>query len=305
MEELLNMVKKKEDDTANSATEGLMQNSEAHMMVVQSNEFVQSTSVGMMAQNQLKCLYFLISCVTQADSLLYPVRLSYKTICGILGIDYKKGGTKKYLTTMLLNMHSQSFYTRDEDGKMNVVPCFSYYQIDEEAGMATFLLNEYLNSSLLGLSKNFVQYQLASLLRLDSAYSIKLYNLLRSYAYRGKATLSILEIRRNLNLYNSEEKTNLYESGNDFIRKVLIPSIQEINVKTDITVKYTAKRARTDARKISSIAFDIATKERVEMSEPIFTYNILLSFANEQCNGLDVRIVDLVSEDYPQSYRMA
>ena len=139
-----------------------------------------------MKMNQLKILYFLMSCIEREDELFFPIEVDYKTLLAIINYDSNKGGKKAYLTDLLEDMAQKSYYIYNKE-RITVFPWFGCIQIDRdiENGKALFKFNEDLSKYLLQQTRNFTQYQFGFVSTLSSSYAIKLYNLLRSFAYVG------------------------------------------------------------------------------------------------------------------------
>jgi len=75
---------------------------------------------------------------------------------------------------------------------------------------------------------------------LNSGYSVKLYQVFKSYAFKGEFELEIDELRKNLGFYHSGS----YSQWKAFNAKVLKPAVEEINKQKnyDIEVDYTKER---------------------------------------------------------------
>ena len=85
------------------------QGSKKQAVVVQGNELIVETS-NSMKMNQLKILYFLMSCIEREDELFFPIEVDYKTLLAIINYDSNKGGKKAYLTDLLEDMAQKSYY---------------------------------------------------------------------------------------------------------------------------------------------------------------------------------------------------
>ena len=149
--------------------------SKKQAVVVQGNELIVETS-NSMKMNQLKILYFLMSCIEREDELFFPIEVDYKTLLAIINYDSNKGGKKAYLTDLLEDMAQKSYYIYNKE-RITVFPWFGCIQIDRdiENGKALFKFNEDLSKYLLQQTRNFTQYQFGFVSTLSSSYAIKLY----------------------------------------------------------------------------------------------------------------------------------
>ena len=112
-------------------------------------------------------------------------------------------------------------------------------------------MDEDLHQYLLGLSSNFTQYYLLSVLPMKSQYSSRIYELLKSYAWKGCHTFDINELKRRLMCEN-------YTRFPDFRRYVLDISVREINDFTDIEISWEPIKI---GKRISLIKFNIKPRD--------------------------------------------
>ncbi|WP_051076752.1 replication initiation protein, partial [Thioalkalivibrio sp. ALgr3] len=99
---------------------------------------------------------------------------------------------------------------------------------------------------LQNLSGHFLRYDLQYVARMGSPYSVRLYELLASYRQWSEVTVALDDLRRMLRL---EDK---YPVWKDFRRRIIEPSVKEINAMSDMRVTYEPIR---DGRCIASVAF--------------------------------------------------
>ena len=93
-------------------------------------------------------------------------------------------------------------------------------------------------------------------LGMKSAYSVRIYELLKSYAYQKSKTFGLDELKRLLMVDGIES----YNRFPDFRRKVLEIAVKEINKLTDLNVSYEAIKK---GRKVDKLKFRIETKESI------------------------------------------
>lgn len=102
------------------------------------------------------------------------------------------------------------------------------------------------------LSRRFTKYALSDIAQMNSAYAIRLYELLMQWREIGKREVSIDWLRERLDL------TEKYPATKDLKRWVLDPSIEQINTHTPIKLKY---EQRKTGRKITHITFTFTQKK--------------------------------------------
>lgn len=98
---------------------------------------------------------------------------------------------------------------------------------------------------------NFTQYMLSEVSKMQGAYSVRVYELLVQYKTVGERLVSIEDFRFMLDLGTR------YKQFNDLLKRVIEPSVEEINEQTDL--KVIAEPQKT-GRKFTHIKFTIKQK---------------------------------------------
>ncbi len=110
------------------------------------------------------------------------------------------------------------------------------------------------------LEEHFTSYQAKQVAHLTSKYATRLYELLISWREVGKVPqIEIGEFRNRLGLLDDE-----YTAMHNFKKRVLEPSIQQINEHTDITVTYEQHKK---GRVISGFSFKLKQKQQAKKVE--------------------------------------
>ena len=105
------------------------------------------------------------------------------------------------------------------------------------------------------LEEHFTKYEAKQVAHLTSKYATRLYELLIAWREVGKVPqLELSEFRNRLGLVDSE-----YTAMSDFKKRVLGPSIKQINEHTDITVTYEQHKK---GRIISGFSFKFKQKQQ-------------------------------------------
>jgi plasmid replication initiation protein len=108
------------------------------------------------------------------------------------------------------------------------------------------------------LEEHFTKYEAKQVAHLTSKYATRLYELLIAWREVGKVPqLELSEFRKRLGLLDNE-----YTAMSDFKKRVLEPSIKQINEHTDITVTYEQHKK---GRIISGFSFKFKQKKQPQI----------------------------------------
>ncbi len=262
--------------------------------VVQGNKLITSTS-NAMKTNQLKILYFLISCIQREDELFFPIEVDYRTLLSVIDYDANKGGKKAYLTELLEDMANKSYYVYTKE-RITVYPWFGVIQIDRDldAGRVVFKFNEDLSKYLLQQTRNFTKYQYGFICAMNSTHAIKLYNLLRSFEFCGSAEFTLVKIRQTMNFLNPKSGDDKYKDYKSLSKYVLAEATRRINENTDICVQYEPIKSTADRRKVVGVRFHI---KRNPNAVPASVPRITATLIEDEGFDRPIRQVTLQSED--------
>ena len=153
------------------------------------------------------------------------------------------------------------------------------------------------------LEEHFTKYEAKQVAHLTSKYATRLYELLIAWREVGKVPqLELSEFRNRLGLVDSE-----YTAMSDFKKRVLEPSIKQINEHTDITVTYEQHKK---GRIISGFSFKFKQKQqpKVEAKRDPNTPDFFIKmtdaqrhlFANKMSEMPEMGIYSQVTESYQQ-----
>ena len=142
-------------------------------------------------------------------------------------------------------------------------------------GYIGITLHPDLKPYLLKIQREYTRFHLRYAVRLDSRYSVRLYTILQRWAYWGKKRFAVDELRvllgtRELNRQGDIVKDNLPAYGN-FKQRALMPAVEEINKKTDISVFFSEEK-QTGTKTVVGLNFrirrNIQTAETLKEIEP-------------------------------------
>ena len=113
---------------------------------------------------------------------------------------------------------------------------------------------------ILRLEEHFTSYQLKQVTQLTSKYAIRLYEMLIAWREVGKTPqIELLEFRHKIGVEDTE-----YKDMHNFKKRVLEPSIKQINEHTDITASYEQHKK---GRVISGFSFKLKQKQQAKKIE--------------------------------------
>lgn len=202
-----------------------------------------------------KIILYLISKIKPEDSDLQEYTFDIKDFCKTCGIDYTNGKNYQDLKQTIQNLHDKSIWVKVDEKTEVLFSWISSAAIIKDDGIVKISLNERMKPYLLLLREKFTQYELIYTLGMKSQYSIRIYELLKSYENMHGKTFKIDELKKTLMC----EKES-YKNFNNFKVKVLDIAIREINTLTDISVEYETVK---EGKKVIQIEFIIKSKKEI------------------------------------------
>ncbi|WP_176525798.1 RepB family plasmid replication initiator protein [Bacillus sp. AFS001701] len=134
----------------------------------------------------------------------------------------------------------QSFKFKTPDGKITRTAWLSNATYNLNQGTITVRFDPVLKPFFLFLNEKFTRYKLGNIIHLRSSYSIRLYELLKSYENLTERTSELDELRKKLGM------SDKYPNWINFRQRVLDHAQQELEEKTDISFLYeTIKKGRS------------------------------------------------------------
>lgn len=196
--------------------------------------------------NELKLLRFIIMQTKQGDKELFTFDVNVADMAESL--EMSSDTLYRDLKTMTLHLMQEVISIGDK--KSDVWEQFHWVDICKYAnGKLTIKISDELKPFLVGLRGNFTRYRLAEILRLNSIYAIRIYEILCGYMNENnlphadvaiEVSISIDEIRK------VTDTTDKFERYSSFKSKVIDVALKEINQKSNYHVTATPyKRGRT------------------------------------------------------------
>jgi plasmid replication initiation protein len=205
-----------------------------------------------------RIIVYLISKIKPNDAELKAHEFNVKEFCQVCGLDYDSGSCYQNVKETIRKLSTKNNWIKsvDENGKQREDLFFwiTKASIFKDDGTIIMKLHESVEPYLVQLKKNFTQFGLIYTLGMNSRYSIRLYEILKSYENIHNKGFHLSELKELLMCENNAS----YENFAHFKIKVLDVAISEINNLTDIYVEYTTGKT---GKKVTYIDFTIKSKK--------------------------------------------
>lgn len=233
-------------------------------LVVKGNELIQQNRFELSLTEQ-KTVAFICSMIKPIEAVDrakgVPFQLEYefniRDYCKVCGIDYDNGKNYADVKATLKHLRDRSMWLTLEDGSETLVGWLAKVTTNKKSGIAHIKLDEDLVPYLFDLGQRFTQYQLYNILAMKSSFSVRIYELMKSYAFQKSKTFEVDELKHLLMV----DGLKTYENFNNFRTKVLDKAQEEINELTDLNIYY---EPITKGRKVVKVKFRIEQKNPME-----------------------------------------
>lgn len=238
---------------------------------VQHNDLI--TSVTKMEMIPLKFFELAVSCIDPKNPpKSHIVYLSKQDLFAFF--DASDSNKHSRFKQAIEKMQKQAHFVIEESADKgfkfkNIVP-IPYVDWNEYNDEVTIEFNHRIMPYLIGLKKDFTQYEINEIMKLDSKYSIVLYkwltmnyNQYEHYQFKGDRSNNQLKTLKNpvisvKNLRKITDTETTYSRMYNFTKRVLDEPITEINKNTSLNIDY--KKIKRGGR-VSEIQFLITKKE--------------------------------------------
>lgn len=235
--------------------------------VVKANDLIQKSRFSLSLQEQ-KIILFLISKIKPYDNNFIEQTFDIIEFCKVCGIEEYNGKNYKNLKDSIKTLSDKSVWIKTDEKTETIVRWINKAWVYNKSGKIKIRLDDDMKPYLLQLQKRFTQYELLYTLAMKSQYSIRIYELLKSYEYTKSKTFDIDDFRILVSAEN-------YTRFGDLKRKVLDISMREINQLSDISVNYDIIKK---GRKYQQLKFNVSLKENI--NERMDTWENIESIIN-------------------------
>ena len=250
-------------------------------LVVKSNDLIQRNRFELSLPEQ-KTVAYICSMIQPMQPEESGFQLEYefkiREYCKICGIDYDNGKNYQDVKATLKKLRDKSMWLTLPDGSETTVGWLAKATTNKKSGIAHIKLDEDMVPYLFDLKQKFTQYQLYNVLGMKSAFSVRIYELMKSYSFRHTIIFERNELKELLMV----EHVKSYVNYKDFRVKVLEKAQTEINELTDINIEFEPIKT---GRKVTSIKFIIEEKFKNSLAPPQI-HDILMDILAPQCRKI-------------------
>ena len=216
---------------------------EKNNLVVKHNSLIRSRYDYTLAE--LRLVLTVVSMISPNDEDFLDYVVKAKDFSDLVDSSHKDEYKRlQELGEMLL---SKTLKIPESDGFV-ICNWFSSFRYIKGEGTIIVRFDPILKPYLLQLQQMFTKYNLENILKFKSAYSIRIYEIAKSWETRGEFSSSIEEFKEIIGAANK------YKAYYDFKRYVLERSLKEINSLSDIRLSYKEKKK---GRKVIELKFKV------------------------------------------------
>jgi len=221
--------------------------------IVKANDLIQKSRFSLQVQEQ-KIILYLISKIQPEDIDLKEHVFHVRDFCKVCGLDSDNGKNYRNIKNTLKDLRDKSIWITLENGKETTLAWFDKVTMERNSGKVEIKIDNMMKPYLMHLKEHYTQYELLYTLAMRSQYSIRLYELLKSYEFKHKKTFRIEELKKLVSAEN-------YTRFPDFERKVLDIAMREINNLSDLSVTYAIIK---EGKRYAQIEFSMRIKEDLD-----------------------------------------
>jgi plasmid replication initiation protein len=223
-------------------------------VIVKSNELIEARYK--LSLNQQRLVLLLISIIKPEDEDFQDYQLKVSDFAAMFGIKNCKAIYSEVeqaaaeLVGKVINLR--------QGRERECVAWLSYGKYRQGEGVITIRFDKSLKPYLLQLKSHFTRYQLNTVVKFKSQYSIRLYELLKEFEYLGHGgafyrIIGIEELKGLFGINNGE-----YEKMHDLKKRVIDPSVNEVSLYSDIFI--TQVEYVKEGNRVASVKFTAESK---------------------------------------------
>lgn len=207
-------------------------------LVVQDNVFVHASYE--MTSLEQKLLLILISTIKKDDDKTTTTIFRVRDIADLMGISVEP--LYRDLPKTCKNLMKKIIEIKQPNGDWEMFNVITHAKYKKREGSIMLKINSEIEPYLVQLQDLFTSFKLANVLDLSSKHAIRIYQLSKSSLFKGEVSYTLDEFKKILKLTQKS-----YDRFNNISGKILNPSIEEINEKTDLNVSYEVLKLGTKA----------------------------------------------------------
>lgn len=223
---------------------------------------------------EYKILMVAASKISSHDKALKDITFTVEEFCSLLDVKVEGGGMYEYMKRACERLVGKPVSVRNEIMKeyvpdlevdnngYTIFPWLHHIKYDNSTVKIRF--HEYMKPLLLYVLDNeeYTKYLLENIIKCDSIYAMRIYELLKQYQKVGERLIELPELREMLGIGKKE-----YALYANFKKRVLEQAHKEINEKTDIRMDYEEIK---QGRKVVAIKFYVKPKNKYAQDDDNF-----------------------------------
>ena len=207
-----------------------------HYYVAEKNTLIQDSTFKLkeshnksLSLTEKKILLYLISKIKPTDTDIIEQTININEFCEVCGFSKTYKSKYDFIKDNIEKLASRVMWLEDKK-RIVLVRWIDKVVIEKGSSLVKIKLDDNLKPYLLNLKENYTQFPLHNIIRMKSKYGIMLYEILKSYSYRGNLTVDIDIIKEKLDCIT-------YTDNSNFKKKVIIPALKDINTYTELEVE--------------------------------------------------------------------
>ena len=250
-------------------------------LIVKSNFLVEASY--RLSLQEARIILLLTSMIKKDDEDFFSYKINIKDFNNFIGIKSTGNYTRTKEITKKLRNRELIIKDPKQDRELQT-GWLSSAEYFNKQGYVELEFSPKLKPYLLNLKEFFTKYQIENIIKLNSSYAIRTYELLKQYEKIGCREFKIEELKNKLDV-----KENIYKKYNDFKKRILLKSQKELKEKTDIYFEF--EEIKT-GRKITDIKFliykNLKNKKENLPSLPISEKTSLSKINTNPANQIDI-----------------
>ena len=218
-------------------------------LVTQSNKLIEADySNAKLPARALKIGRLIVSKISPDDKDFRLIKVKNRAIKQYLGykssVPYNRFNSD--LEDICKRLNDQPVRIKTEKDTILNAFFISSWEVDLKDGVTIFEISGRLKEYLLELRKNYTSYQLENIPKLNSSYSIRIYELLSQYRKIGKRKFELKALKKMIGCN--------YEMYGHFKKKALQKAYKDLKEYTDLRFEFEERKA---GRKVVELIFYI------------------------------------------------
>ncbi|WP_407411904.1 replication initiation protein [Acinetobacter sp.] len=196
--------------------------------------------------------------------------------------ELKEATNKLYERSIIIKTEKQTMKVRWTSSIITDNSYFPDVSSDENWKRVILFFSPQIAPYLSNLKENFTQYLQSDISNVSGAYTIRFYELICQYRTVGKREITINDLRFMLNIVDK------YPLFYDLKKRVIEPSIKEINNKTPMQISY---EQRKKGKTVVSIVFKFKEKNKQTETPTAMPKNSVFTALNQKTVEIPTEVV--------------